>query len=262
MRIAAGIEYDGSAYNGWQRVAVGSGVQETLERALHKVADHPVDTICAGRTDTGVHATGQVVHFDTASERSARGWQLGANSNLPDDVSVMWVRGVDADFHARYSATARTYRYVILNRTARSALYRHRAWWVYEPLAEEKMNEAARLLLGKHDFSAFRAAGCQARTAVREVTRLDVERHGDWLAVTVTANAFLQRMVRNLVGVLVAVGRDEQPPSWAGQVLASRDRTAGGIGAPPQGLTLVSVDYPDEHGVPVPPVPVLMPGID
>ena len=202
MRIAIGIEYDGTAYNGWQRQTSGVGIQERVEEALSRVADHPVEAVCAGRTDAGVHATGQVAHFDTSSDRSLRGWLLGANSNLPDDISLLWAQQVGDDFHARFSASARSYEYRILNRLQRSALYRHRAWWVHEPLDAERMREAGRPLVGEHDFSAFRAAGCQSRTAIREITSLGVVREGDWVTIAVTANAFLQHMVRNIVGFI------------------------------------------------------------
>ena len=253
MRIALGIEYDGTAYNGWQRQKTGLGVQQRLEEALEKVADHALDVTCAGRTDTGVHASGQVVHFDTPSARDDRGWLLGANSNLPDDISVIWARQVDDEFHARFSATGRNYRYCILNRLERSALQRHRAWWVYQPLDAERMQEAAQHLLGEHDFSAFRAAGCRANTPHRNITRLSVARDGDWITLEVSANAFLQHMVRNIAGSLAAVGKGEAPVEWLADVLESRDREQGGIAAPPHGLTLVSVDYPAAAGIPMPP---------
>jgi len=251
MRFAIGIEYDGTAYNGWQRQRTGIGVQQLLEQALGEVADETVEVTCAGRTDTGVHASGQVVHFDTTAERSDRGWLLGANSNLPDDISVSWVRPVNDEFHARFSAMARSYRYCILNQPVRSALYRRQAWWVYPDLDHERMHEAAKALLGKHDFSAFRAAGCQASSAVREVTSIRVQRDGDWILLDVTANAFLQHMVRNITGTLVVVGSGEEDIAWPSVVLESRDRTRGGIAAPPHGLTLVRVDYPEEFGIPV-----------
>ena len=250
MRIALGIEYDGTSYNGWQRQKNGIGVQQRLEEALAVVANEDIEVVCAGRTDTGVHASGQVVHFDTSAERSDRGWLLGANTNLPPDASVTWARHVSDEFHARFSATGRSYRYVILNRLERSALHRHRAWWVYEPLDDKLMHEAAQQLLGQHDFSAFRAAGCQAKSATRELTAISVDRDGDWLTISVSANAFLMHMVRNITGTLAVVGRGEQPPAWVADVLENRDRTAGGITAPPHGLTLVSVDYPEEFGIP------------
>ena len=249
MRIAIGIEYDGMAYNGWQRQRTGHGVQERVEEALMRVADAAVTLTCAGRTDTGVHATGQVAHFDTSSERDDSGWLLGANSWLPDDIAVTWVHAVPEDFHARFSASSRSYRYRILNRLVRSALDRHRAWWVYQPLDETRMDEAARALLGKHDFSAFRAAGCQASTPVREITSIAVTRDGDWLTLDITANAFLQHMVRNITGTLVAVGLGEEAPEWAASVLQGRDRKRAGITAPARGLTLTRVEYPKEFGL-------------
>jgi tRNA pseudouridine38-40 synthase len=250
MRIALGIEYDGTSYSGWQRQKTGLGVQQRLEEALSLVANERVEVVCAGRTDTGVHATGQVVHFDTDSERSERGWLLGANTNLPEDISVSWVKPVDQDFHARFSAAGRSYRYLILNRLQRSALHRSRAWWVYEPLDEVPMQAAAQRLLGEHDFSAFRSAACQANTAVREITAISVSRSGDWLTIDVTANAFLMNMVRNIVGSLAAVGLGEQGVEWIRDVLEGRDRKAGGITAPPHGLTLVGVEYPEAFGIP------------
>ncbi len=252
MRIALGIEYDGTAYNGWQRQKTGLGVQQRVEEALRVVADHPVEVTCAGRTDTGVHASGQVVHFDTPNTRDDRGWLLGINSNLPGDISVVWARHVEDDFHARFTATGRNYRYRILNRLERSALHRYRAWWVYAPLDAERMHEAAQHLLGEHDFSAFRAAGCRANTPQRNITRLSIERSGDWITLEVSANAFLQHMVRNITGSLAAVGEAEQPPDWIKAVLESRDRKQGGIAAPPHGLTLVSVDYPESANIPGP----------
>ena len=250
MRIALGIEYDGTAYNGWQRQNSGIGVQQRVEEALRAVADHDVEVTCAGRTDTGVHATGQVVHFDTQSVRDDRGWLLGANSNLPDDISVNWAIRVADDFHARFSATGRNYRYRILNRLQRSAIHRHRAWWIHAPLDAGRMHAAAQHLLGEHDFSAFRAAGCRANTPHREVSAIDVVRDGHWITITVSANAFLQHMVRNICGTLAKVGSGEAPVDWVADVLAGRDRKRAGVAAPPHGLTLVSVDYPDECGIP------------
>jgi tRNA pseudouridine38-40 synthase len=225
-------------------------VQSVVEEALSKVADEAIESTCAGRTDAGVHALGQVVHFDSSADRMNRGWMLGANSNLPDDVSARWAKRVDPAFHARYSATSRSYRYLILNRLARSALTRDRAWWVHQPLNERDMQQAARSLLGEHDFSAFRAAGCQASTPVREVSKIQVTRDGDWITVDITANAFLQHMVRNIAGVLVAIGQGEEGPTWASEVLEGRDRTKGGIAAPAHGLTLMSVAYPANFDLP------------
>jgi len=250
VRIALGIEYDGTAYNGWQRQRTGDGVQAHVEQALSRVADEPIEVICAGRTDTGVHATGQVVHFDTNSERSERGWLLGANTNMPDDIAVTWAQPVPDDFHARFSALSRSYRYVILNCLVRSALNRHRAWWVYQPLDSGRMHTAAQAIVGKHDFSAFRAAGCQASTPTREITSIAVFREGDKIFIDVTANAFLQHMVRNITGTLVAIGTGDEPIESMTEILASRDRKLGGVAAPPHGLTLVNVQYPDEFQLP------------
>ena len=245
MRIAIGIEYDGTAYNGWQRQRSGIGVQERIERALSDVANEAVEVTCAGRTDAGVHASGQVAHFDTSADRTSRGWLLGANSALPDDINLNWAQPVSDDFHARFSATSRSYRYVILNRLARSALHRNRAWWLYQALDDRAMHAAAQALLGEHDFSAFRAAGCQASSPVRRITAISVGRDGDWLNIEVTANAFLQHMVRNITGALVVIGAGEQGVDWAREVLESRDRKQGGMAAPARGLTLVRVTYPD-----------------
>ena len=253
MRIALGLEYDGTAYNGWQRQRTGEGVQARVEQALSRVANESIEVICAGRTDTGVHASGQVVHFDTSSERGNRGWLLGANSNLPDDISVTWAKSVDDSFHARFSATARSYHYLILNRLERSALYRDRAWWVYDPLNAECMHTAAQALVGKHDFSAYRATGCQASTPIREISSIVVTRDRDWIRLEVTANAFLQHMVRNITGTLVAIGRGDELDDRAVTVLESRDRKQGGAAAPPHGLTLIKVDYPGEFELPVDP---------
>jgi len=252
MRYAIGIEYDGGAYNGWQRQKTGLGVQEVLEDAVSKVANHPVDIVCAGRTDTGVHASGQVGHFDSDAERTERGWLLGVNSTLRDDVNLRWVRPVDDDFHARFSAESRRYRYRVLNRLVRSSLLRDRCWWYHPPLDVELMQEAADALLGEHDFQAFRAAGCQARTSTRCVTAIDVRRIDDWVVLEVEANAFLMNMVRNITGTLVAVGSGERPPTWVADVLASRDRKQGGVTAPPQGLSLLNVRYPAGFGLPAP----------
>lgn len=250
MRIALGIEYDGTAYNGWQRQKTGTGVQQLVDGALAGVANHPVESVCAGRTDAGVHATGQVVHFDTVADRTARGWLLGINSNLPEDVNIRWVEFVRDDFHARFSALSRTYRYVILNRIVRSAMYRDRAWWVHQPLDPERMQQASEQLLGKHDFSSFRASGCQAASPIREIHSIAVEKRDEWIWITITANAFLQHMVRNIVGLLAAIGCGDAPVSQSREVLESRDRRVGGVTAPAHGLTLVAVRYPDEFGLP------------
>lgn len=250
MRYALGIEYNGTAFSGWERQRDRRTVQAELESALSRVAAHPVAVTCAGRTDSGVHGLGQVVHFDSPAERPDRAWVLGSNSNLPDDVAVQWVRRVGDDFNARFAARSRHYRYVIACGPARPALAARRATWVYARLDAERMNEAASLLLGQHDFSAYRALSCQARTAVRTVHRLEVSRHARYLFIDVVANAFLHHMVRNIAGVLIDVGNGKRPPSWAGEVLATRDRRLGGVTAPPDGLYLLGVDYAARFALP------------
>lgn len=250
MRIALGIEYDGGAFNGWQRQSHAPSVQEAVERAVSKVADHPVGVVCAGRTDTGVHATAQVVHFDTSAQRRMRSWILGANANLPPGVSVTWARSVTEDFHARFKAQARQYRYVILNRMFRPALLRDRVCWDHNPLEAEAMHAAAQALVGEHDFSAFRALACQASHPVRTVHRLEVARRGDLIYLDIEANAFLHHMVRNIAGTLIAIGRGDQPVEWAGELLAGRDRSRSGITAPAGGLYFVKVSYPAQFGLP------------
>lgn len=250
MKIAAGIEYDGSGFCGWQRQDGVRTVQEVVETAFAKVADHPVQVVCAGRTDAGVHATGQIVHFETEAVRSERSWVLGANVNLPPDVTVHWAREVPEDFHARFSARARRYRYLICNRWVRPAILRGRVTWFHKPLDVERMRRAAVYLLGEHDFSSFRALACQAKSPVREVRALQVNREGDFIVIDITANAFLHHMVRNIAGVLLAVGTGERPVEWVPQLLAARDRTVGGVTAPPDGLYLVEVHYEPRYGLP------------
>lgn len=250
-RIALSVEYDGTDFSGWQTQKDGRNVQDTLQTALSQVADESIDVVCAGRTDAGVHALAQIVHFDTTASRSNRSWVLGANTNLPHDVNVNWATEVSEAFHARFSARSRTYRYRILNRTSRSALERHRAHWAFKPLDHSLMEEAAAFLLGEHDFSAFRAAACQAKSPHRNVQKISVQRRDDWVTIEVQANAFLQHMVRNIAGVLLEIGHGEQPPSWAQTVLASKDRRQGGVTAPAQGLYFVHVEYPPEAGLKV-----------
>ena len=249
QRIALGIEYDGSRFAGWQVQHHAETVQQAVEAALSVVADRPVSVACAGRTDTGVHALEQVVHFDCDVKRDLRAWVFGTNSNLPKAVSVLWAKPVPADFHARYSALARRYRYVILSRPVRPTFLARRVTWDYRTLDERRMRIAAGFLLGEHDFSAFRAVSCQARTAVRTISQLDVQRHGDFIVIDVEANAFLHHMVRNIAGVLMAIGAGEREVDWAKAVLESRDRRQGGVTAPPYGLYLMRVTYPAEYGI-------------
>jgi tRNA pseudouridine38-40 synthase len=250
MRFALGVEYDGSDFSGWESQPRRRTVQSTLETALACVADGPVATVCAGRTDAGVHAIAQVVHFDSAAERAPHEWVMGTNSKLPGDVSVRWANPVAEPFHARYSAVCRYYRYVILNRRQRPALLRRRAAWERSPLQVAAMHAAAEYLLGEQDFSSFRAAGCQAKSAVRNVVGLEVHRRGDLVFIDIAANAFLQHMVRNVAGVLIEIGKGKREPAWAKELLEARDRTRAAATAPPQGLYLSRIDYPPEHGLP------------
>ena len=249
-RFAAGLEYDGRAYSGWQFQPGLQTVQDVVQRALSRVADAPVACVCAGRTDAGVHASAQVVHFDTDAVRSERGWRLGTNSYLPSDVSIAWLREVPGHFHARYSALARDYRYLIHNRDSRSALAFGRATWERRPLDAERMHSAAQVLVGEHDFSAFRAIECQAKSPLRRVERLEVIRDSEWVTLAITANAFLHHMVRNVAGLLLSVGHGESPPERVAAVLASRDRKTNAATAPPDGLYLTAVRYPAEFGLP------------
>ena len=250
MRIALGIEYEGTNYFGWQRQAEGRTIQGCVEQALSRVADHPVAVVCAGRTDTGVHATGQVVHFDTGSRRGAQNWVRGTNASLPDGIRVQWAAEMPDLFHARFSAIRRHYRYIILNRPTPSALLANRACREYVSLDVASMGSAARHLVGEHDFSSFRAAACQAKSPVRTIYDLEVHRSGDFVYLDVRANAFLHHMVRCIAGVLIAVGRGERPPAWVGEILVSRDRTVSGFNATPAGLYLVAVHYAPEFSLP------------
>ncbi len=250
MRIALGVEYDGRPFCGWQFQDHSPSVQAVVEQALSQVANEDVRVICAGRTDTGVHAVEQVVHFDTAAQRNEKAWVMGCNVNLPRSVSVLWARPVSDDFHARFSARRRYYRYVIFNRKVRPAFLAGRVAWNYRPLDERRMQAAAGTLLGEHDFSSYRAMSCQAKSPVRTLYRLDVRRENELILLDIEANAFLHHMVRNLAGVLMAIGAGEQPVEWAREVLELRDRTLGGITAPPHGLYLMRVVYPENFDLP------------
>lgn len=254
MRIALGVEYDGRAFKGWQVQRHGvRTAQGVLEAAVSVVAAETVRTTCAGRTDTGVHATGQVVHFDTSAERLPRNWVLGINVNLPSDIAINWAQAVPDEFHARFSAVARRYSYLILNRPTRSSLQEGRATWTHRPLDAGRMQAAANALLGTHDFSSYRAQGCQAKSPVRTLHAIDVTRRGERVRIDLHANAFLHHMVRNIAGVLIVIGKGERPVDWAGAVLERRDRTLGGVTAPPDGLYLSAVDYPERFSLPAPP---------
>lgn len=251
MRLALGVEYDGSAYRGWQRQGHDPGtVQQTLEEALSRIANHDVTVICAGRTDSGVHGIGQVVHFDTSANRVNDAWILGTNTLLPSSIGVKWCCEVPEDFHARYRAFARRYCYVIHNSRARPTLAAGRATWQYRTLDAGIMNEAGKNLLGTHDFSSFRAAECQAKSPVKTISDVAVERFGDMVVLSVRADAFLHHMVRNIAGVLMAVGSGRKPPSWVAEVLSARDRRAAVATAPPDGLYLMGVEYPEHFAIP------------
>lgn len=260
-RIALGVEYCGARLHGFQKQKTAEEtIQAHLERALSSIAAEPVTLVCAGRTDTGVHATNQVVHFDTRVQRPARAWIQGVNTKLPDAVRVRWAQEVPAQFHARFSAHARSYRYLIHSAPTRSAHSVAEVTWIQHPLDLDAMREGAKHLLGCHDFSSFRASQCQAKNPVREITRLDIARVGQLIVLEVSANAFLQHMVRNITGVLMAVGRSERKPEWVKEVLDQHDRSSGGVTAPPFGLYLVDVQYPQEFQLPqCEPGPLLVP---
>jgi len=250
MKIAIGLSYDGSAFEGWQSQPSGRTVQDHVERALASIAAHPVRTVAAGRTDAGVHALGQVVHFETGVERPTQAWVRGANSVLPDAIAVQWAQSVPDAFHARYSATARTYRYLLYCHPVRPAVLARRVGWFHLPLELERMRAAGRLLLGEHDFSAFRSAECQAKTPVRNLRKLAVGQRGPYFSFELTADAFLHHMVRNIVGCLVYVGNGRHAPEWIAAVLAGRDR---GLAAPtfaPDGLYLAEVRFAPEWSLP------------
>ncbi len=250
MRIALGIEYDGSRFLGWQTQPGGGAVQDALEPALSGIASESVSVTCAGRTDRGVHAREQVVHFDTQASRPESAWVRGANALLPGSVAVMWAREVSPEFHARYAARARTYRYVLLNRPVRPALAARYAGWFHAPLDVAAMRDAAARLVGEHDFSAFRSAECQAKSPLRTLRALEVEQRGERIDFVVRANAFLHHMVRNLVGTLIYVGKGKHPARWVSEVLESRDRSRAAPTFAAEGLYLEKVDYEARWNLP------------
>lgn len=250
MRYAIGIEYDGTDFLGWQRLSHGDTLQARVESALSFVAAAPVRVTCAGRTDAGVHARCQVAHFDSDAARPPRAWQLGAMSRLPSTIALRWVQPVAAGFHARHDAVARRYRYRIVNRGFRPALDARQAAWERCPLDVEAMQQAARALIGVHDFTSFRTVSCQARSPVRELHAVAVRRVGECVELDLVANAFLHHMVRNIVGSLLPVGRGEWPPARIGAVLAARDRSLAGPTAPACGLTFIGPQYPRTAGLP------------
>ena len=251
-RIALGVEYCGTRFHGWQSQAEGWTVQDVLESALREIAGEPVGVICAGRTDAGVHATHQVVHFETVIERPLSAWVRGVNSHLPDAVAVRWAQPVADGFHARFSARGRRYRYLLLNRPQRPGLWQGRVGWFHLPLDVQVMREAAQQLIGEHDFSAFRAAGCQAKTPVKKLWQADLRQSGDLLVFDFAASAFLHHMVRNLVGTLVQIGKGAQAPGWIGELLLAGDRTQAAPTFSPHGLYFRGPVYEPHWGLPDP----------
>jgi tRNA pseudouridine38-40 synthase len=258
-RIALGLEYDGSAFAGWQWQNGPRTVQACVEQAASKVANEPVQVHCAGRTDAGVHALEQVAHFDTAAPRSLRSWVMGINANLPDDVRVLWAQEMAPNFHARYSAIARFYRYTILNRPVKSALSRKQATWCPYPLDAANMQAAARHLLGHHDFSSFRAQGCQSKSPCRLMHFIQVRREQEQVIIELSANAFLHHMVRNIAGVLMEIGAGKREVDWTRELLEARDRTLAAATAPADGLYLGGVYYPEAFGLVKHPIFALLP---
>lgn len=244
-RYVLTVEYSGAAYCGWQRQKHSPSVQQQVEEALSFVANETIELVVAGRTDTGVHACEQVAHFDSTARRSQRSWLLGANCRLPADIRILWVDEIESSFHARFSAEARSYRYVIYNDAVPSALFHNRMCWEHRPLDDAIMHSAAQCLVGEHDFSAFRAAGCQARSPVRQVHYLRVSRRKNLVFVDIKANAFLHHMVRNIVGSLIVIGKGEQPAHWLAEVLSGRDRRQAAMTAVADGLYFVQAFYPE-----------------
>jgi len=247
MRVALGVEYNGSQFCGWQRQSNADSVQQRVEKAISIVADTPIFTTTAGRTDTGVHATEQIIHFDCENERELKAWIMGVNSNLPNSVSVLWAKRVNDDFHARYSALSRRYRYIIFNRATRPALLDELVTWEYAKLDLVKMQQAAKCLLGKHDFTSYRAVACQANSPIRTIQELSLHQHNEFIFMDILADGFLHHMVRNIMGVLIAIGRGERAENWSHEVLVERDRTLGGITAAAAGLYLVKVQYDERY---------------
>ncbi len=250
MKFALGIEYDGCQFSGWQMQKHGTRtVQESIEKALSAIANQPIQVVCAGRTDTGVHATGQVVHFECDVQRDEKAWVMGVNTRLPDDVASLWAKPVADDFSARFSATARQYRYIISNRPARPALLFKKVTWKYGYFNVEAMHEAAQALIGEQDFTSFRSSACQAEHARRNIHWIKVTRENDMIYIDIEANAFLHHMVRNIVGSLVMIGQEVEPVSWMADLLRVKDRNQAGPTAPADGLYLVKVSYPQTTGI-------------
>ena len=249
-RIALGVEYCGTEFNGWQIQPEGLTIQRTVEEALRQFANEPIDVICAGRTDAGVHATQQVISFTTSACRTEDGWVRGVNRFLPKSVAIRWMRPVSDDFHARFCARSRTYEYWIWNDRVRAPMLEDRTGWMFRPLDVERMREGAKALLGEHDFTSFRASECQAKTPIRTMTELSIIRQGSLVGLRLTANAFLQHMVRNIVGALIYVGTGRRDPKWIGELLEARCREIAAPTFSPSGLYFVGVSYPDHPMIP------------
>ena len=264
-RYALCVRYDGSRYHGWQKQGTPDDlitVQLMVEKALSQVAHHQVIVTCAGRTDARVHATGQIIHFDTDADRTDHAWVFGANSNLPHDISILWAKEVPLEFHARFSAVSRRYRYLMYNYPIRPGILRHAVGWYHTSLDDPKMLEAAQYLLGEHDFSSFRGAGCQAKSPVRTIEAITIKRQRHMLIIELQANAFLLHMVRNIVGVLVQIGAQRQPVGWMSEVLTACNRQAAAETIAPNGLYLVKVGYPEQFELPDAPIgPFFLPDL-
>lgn len=254
MKIALGIEYDGSQFFGWQRQREVPSVQQELERALSVICGEHVDVFCAGRTDAGVHGTGQVVHFDVSAIRPIRAWTMGVNTKLPSSIAVRWAKEVSQEFHARFSATARRYRYIIYNHNLRSGILSQGVSHYHGELDESLMHQAGQYLLGENDFSSFRAAQCQSKSPWRNLHHLKVTRQNRYIIVDIKANAFVHHMVRNIVGSLIEVGKKTQEPEWIKWLLEIKDRNQAAATAKAEGLYLVEVDYPKEFDIPQSPI--------
>ncbi len=250
MRIALGVEYDGGEYNGWQSQADGRTVQDTLQLSISQIAAEKISIIAAGRTDTGVHALEQVIHFDTQSNRPLSAWIRGVNALLPKSVAVIWAHAVPEEFHSRFSAQARSYQYVLINRPVRSAVHHGNVGWYHAPLDVDAMREGAQYLLGEHDFSSFRAAECQAKSPIKNLTQLDIHHQGNTIIFDLSANAFLHHMVRNIIGCLVYVGKGQHEPEWMRQVLQARQRKTAAPTFAPDGLYLRRIQYDPKWGLP------------
>lgn len=250
MRVALGVSYNGQAYDGWQSQPSGRTVQDQLEKALGRFADQRISTLCAGRTDAGVHGLMQVVHFDTTAERTPYSWVRGTNTFLPRDIAVQWAHLVPDEFHCRANALSRRYAYLLLESPVRPSFDAGRVGWVFQPLTLEPMLDAAGRMLGEHDFSSFRASACQALSPVKTLTRLEISRRGAYWRFEFEANAFLHHMIRNIMGCLVVIGQGKQPPEWIDAVIAARSRDAAAPTFSPDGLYFLGPRYDARWGLP------------